>query len=134
MYPEEHIVLFDGICNLCNSGVRFIIKHDKKAIFKFAALQSELGEKLLTNYQLDTKSMDSFVYIQQGKAYIKSTAALKIAKELKRGWQLFYLFIIVPTIIRDGVYSFVAQNRHRWFGKKESCMIPTPALKARFLS
>jgi len=133
MNSEQHIVLFDGVCNLCNNGVQFIIKKDKRNLFNFAALQSEYGEILLNKHQINTENMDSFVYIQKGKAYVKSTAALKIAKELKRGWQLFYVFIIFPAFFRNWFYDFIAKNRYRWFGKKDSCMIPTPELKAKFL-
>ncbi len=129
----QHIVLFDGVCNLCNSGVQFIIKKDKRNLFKFAALQSDFGKELLVKYQIDTKSLNTFVYVNKDKAYIKSTAALKIAKALKRGWQIFYIFIIIPAFIRNFIYDFIAKNRYRWFGKKESCMIPTPELKAKFL-
>jgi predicted DCC family thiol-disulfide oxidoreductase YuxK len=130
---NEHIVLFDGVCNLCNSGVQFIIKKDKKNLFKFAALQSEFGQEILGNYDISTKNMDSFVYVHKGRAYTKSTAALKIARELKRGWQLFYVFIVIPAFIRNLFYDLVAKNRYKWFGKKDSCMIPTPELKAKFL-
>ncbi|NJO90033.1 MAG: thiol-disulfide oxidoreductase DCC family protein [Chloroflexia bacterium] len=133
MDVNERIILFDGVCNLCNSGVQFIIKKDKKNLFKFAALQSELGQKILKEHQLSTKNMDSFVYTHGGKVYTKSTAALKIAKELKRGWQAFYIFIIIPAFFRNLIYDFVAKNRYKWFGKKDSCMIPTPELKAKFL-
>jgi predicted DCC family thiol-disulfide oxidoreductase YuxK len=129
----QHIVLFDGVCNLCNSGVQFIIKKDKRNLFKFAALQSDFGKELLEKYQINTKSLDTFVYVNKDKAYIKSTAALKIAKALKRGWQIFYIFIIIPAFIRNFIYDFIAKNRYRWFGKKESCMIPTPELKTKFL-
>ena len=134
MNSVQHIILFDGVCNLCNNGVQFIIKKDKKNLFKFAPLQSELGEKLLNKYHIDTQNMDSFVYVQNDKAHIKSTAALKIAKELKRGWQLFYIFIIIPPFFRNWFYDFVAKNRYRWFGRKDSCMIPTTELKTKFLS
>lgn len=133
MELSQHIILFDGVCNLCNGGVQFIIKKDKKNLFKFAALQSEFGQELLKKHQISTESMDSFVYVYQDSAYTKSTAALKIARELKRGWQFFYVFIIIPSFIRNWFYDWVAKNRYKWFGKKESCMIPTPGLKARFL-
>lgn len=132
MEVYQHIVLFDGVCNLCNSGVQFIIKKDKRNLFKFAPLQSAFGQELLKKYQISTASMDTFVYVNKDKAYIKSTAALKIAKELKRGWQIFYVFIIIPTFLRNFIYDLIAKNRYRWFGKKESCMVPTPELKAKF--
>ncbi|MDF1546177.1 MAG: thiol-disulfide oxidoreductase DCC family protein [Bacteroidales bacterium] len=129
----SNIVLFDGVCNLCNGGVQFIIKRDKKNIFKFAALQSEFGQAQLVKYKLDTSSFDSFILIKNEAIFQKSTAALKIAKELKSGWQFFYVFIIIPAFIRDWLYDRVAKNRYRMFGKKDSCMIPTPELKAKFL-
>ncbi len=133
MKKEQRIILFDGVCNLCNSGVQFIIKKDKKNLFKFAPLQSEHGQEILEKHQISTKNMDSFVYAYKGRAFTKSTAALKIAKELKRGWQLFYVFIVIPAFLRNFVYDLVAKNRYKWFGKKDSCMIPTPELKAKFL-
>ena len=128
-----HIILFDGVCNLCNGAVQFIIKHDKKDKFKFAPLQSEFGQNQLVKYQLNRTSMDTFVYLSKGKAYTKSTAALKIAKELRKGWQLFYGFIIIPKFIRDWFYNRIAKNRYKLFGRKESCMLPTPELKEKFL-
>ncbi len=132
MKKEQRIILFDGVCNLCNSGVQFIIKKDRKNLFKFAPLQSEFGQGILEKHDLKTKNMDTFVYAYMGKTYTKSTAALKIAKELKRGWQLFYAFIIIPAFFRNFIYDLVAKNRYKWFGKKDSCMIPTPELKAKF--
>ncbi len=133
MNSGQHIILFDGVCNLCNKGVQFIIKRDKKNNFKFASLQSATGQILLQKHQINTKSMDTFVYIEEDKAFIKSTAALKIAKNLKYGWPLLYVFIVVPAYLRNLVYDIVAKNRYRWFGKKNSCMIPSRELKAKFL-
>lgn len=129
----SNIVLFDGVCNLCNGGVQFIIKRDKKNIFKFAALQSDFGQSQLSKYQLNTDNFDSFILIEEDKIYQKSTAALKIARKLKRGLQIFYVFIIIPAFIRDWFYDRIAKNRYRIFGKRASCMIPTPELKAKFL-
>jgi predicted DCC family thiol-disulfide oxidoreductase YuxK len=130
---NKSILLFDGICNLCNGAVQFVIKHDKKENFKFTALQSESGKKLLEKFNLNRIDFDSFVLIQNNQYYIKSTAALRVAKKLEGMITLLYIFIIVPTFIRDGVYSWIAKNRYRWFGKHDSCMIPTPELKSRFL-
>ena len=131
---EQPVVLFDGVCNLCNSAVQFIIKRDKKNTFRFAALQSETGQKLLAQYGLPAKELNSFILIENDKAYNRSTGALRVLKKFKGLWPLLYGFIIVPKFIRDGVYDWVGRNRYKWFGKKEECMIPTPELKARFLS
>lgn len=131
---DEPIILFDGVCNLCNSSVQFVIRHDKKKQFRFAALQGETGKLLLEKYQLPTEQLTSFVLIQNGMAYTKSTAALLVAKQLHGIVTLLYGLIIVPAFIRNAVYNWIAGNRYRWFGKKDTCMIPTPALKQRFLN
>ena len=131
---EQQIVLFDGVCNLCSGGVQFILKRDRKDLFRFASLQSELGKQLLAERQIDPKTTDSMVLIQPGKAfYLRSEAALIIGKQLPGLWKLLAVFQWIPSSIRDIVYDFMARNRYRWFGKKESCMIPTPELKAKFL-
>lgn len=127
------IILFDGVCNLCNRSVQFIIKHDKKEKLYFAALQSKTGHQLLQQYNLSDLSLNSFVFIENGKAYTQSTAALRVSKYLNGGYRLLYGFLVVPPFIRNAVYRFIANNRYKWFGKQETCMIPTPALKARFL-
>lgn len=128
-----HIILFDGICNLCNSSVQFVIRQDKKKLFKFASLQSETGQSLLRQRDFDTKAMDSFVLISEGKYYSQSTAALKVLKALGGRWSILYLFILIPAFIRNAVYHFISRNRYRWFGKKDSCMIPDAEIKERFL-
>lgn len=133
MEQSSPIILFDGVCNLCNGVVKFIIKRDPKNKFLFAPLQGKAGQKLLEQYKLPKDDFESFVLIDNGKAYQKSTAALRIAKHLGRGWQFFYAFIIIPLFIRNAIYSFVANNRYRWFGRQESCMMPTPGIKKRFL-
>lgn len=127
------IILFDDICNLCNSAIQFVIKHDAEKKFLFTSLQSETGQKLLKQYGLALENFTSFTLIQDGKVYIKSTGALKVAKQLKGGIKLLYFFIIVPAFIRDAIYNLIAKNRYKWFGKKEICILPTPELKARFL-
>ena len=127
------IILFDGICNLCNGAVQFVIKHDPEAMFHFASLQSEAGQTLLQQYNLPKNNFSSFVLIDDDKAYTKSTAALKVAKKLNGGIKLLYGFIIVPAFIRNAVYNTIAKNRYKWFGKKNECMIPTPVLQSRFL-
>jgi len=130
---NHSIILFDGVCNLCNSSINFVIKRDKNDVFKFGALQEEPGISLLKKYGINTLDTDSIILIENGKAYIKSTAALKVAKKLSAAWPLLYGFIIIPTFIRNWVYNYVAKNRYKWYGKKDSCMIPTPALREKFL-
>jgi len=127
------IILFDGVCNLCNSSVTFVIQRDKKDLFRFAALQEEPGKSLLEKHNIDTSQTDSIILLDGNKAYTKSTAALKIAKDLGGAYPLLYGFMIVPNFIRNWVYDYIAKNRYKWFGKKESCMIPTPELRNKFL-
>ncbi|MFT3746930.1 MAG: thiol-disulfide oxidoreductase DCC family protein [Agriterribacter sp.] len=133
MKQKDPVILFDGVCNLCNSSVQFVIKKDKKKQFYFASLQSNAGQQLLKQYQLSPDKFDSFILIENCKAYTRSTAALRVVKRLSGTWPLLYAFIIVPSFIRNGIYDWVAQNRYKWFGKSESCMLPTPELNARFL-
>jgi predicted DCC family thiol-disulfide oxidoreductase YuxK len=128
----EKIILFDGICNFCNASVQFIIKRDPQAQFRFASLQSEVGKKLLTKYKIP-EDINSFIFIAGERYYTKSSAALRVCKHLKGFWRLFYVFILVPRPLRDRFYDFIARNRYQWFGKKESCMIPTPDIRNRFL-
>ncbi|MDB5197943.1 MAG: thiol-disulfide oxidoreductase family protein [Flaviaesturariibacter sp.] len=131
---ETVIILFDGVCNYCNSMVNFVIRQDKQQRFRFAPLQSEAGKRLVTQYGVDDPNMDSFVLIWKGKAYQKSTAALNVMNLLPWYWKEVQILRIVPSFLRDQIYDFVARNRYKWFGKKESCMIPTPELRDRFLS
>lgn len=131
---DQPIVLFDGVCNLCNSAVQFIIRHDKKNIFMFTSLQSNAGQKLLAQYNFPLDELNSFIFIENNKAYTRSTGALKVVRKLQGLWPLLYGFMIVPKFIRDGVYNWVGRNRYKWYGKKDACMIPTPELKARFLN
>lgn len=130
---SQPILLFDGVCNLCNGAVQFVIKNDKKQRFRFAALQSEAGASLLKTYGLPPDALDTFIVITKNKSLTRSTAALEVAKTIGGIWALAYVFIIIPKFIRDGIYNWVAKNRYRWFGKKDSCMIPTPELQERFL-
>lgn len=130
---EKNIIVFDGVCNLCNGAVTFVIKKEKGDRFRFAALQEEAGILLLDKYRIDPADTDSIVLVENGKAYVKSTAALKIARHLKGLYPLLYFFMIIPLPIRNWIYDLVARNRYRWFGKKESCMIPTAELKEKFL-
>lgn len=131
---NQGIILFDGVCNFCNDSVQFIIKRDPKGYFKFAPLQSELGKSLLEKHGMPTDAMDTIILIENGIAYNYSTAALRIARKLSGLWALFYIFIIVPPFIRNPIYRFVGRNRYKWFGKKESCMMPTPEIRSRFLA
>lgn len=131
---DHPVILFDGVCNLCNGSVQYVIRHDKQGLFRFASLQSESGQKLLQQYQLPESDFTSFVLVENGKAYTRSTAALKVAKKLSGIIKLLYGFIIVPAFIRDAVYNVISTNRYKWFGKQDSCMIPTPELKERFLN
>jgi len=130
---EFKIILFDGVCNLCNSSVNFIIDNDHKNVFKFTSLQSEKGIELLKKYDLLDKNIDSVILVENDKAYVKSDAALKIAKTLGGKYKLFYGLIILPAFIRNFFYDIIAKNRYKWFGKKDSCRIPTLELKSKFL-
>jgi len=132
--PDSPLVLFDGVCNLCNASINFIIDRDTKGLFRFASLQSDLGFSLRKAFDLVEPEMDSVVLIMGGRAYTHSDAALTIAKHLDGAWSLLFGFIVFPRFLRDGVYRFIARNRYRWFGKSESCRVPTPELRARFLS
>lgn len=133
MVQPKKIILFDGVCNLCNGAVIFIIKRDKKDLFRFAAIQSEPGVQLIDTHGIDTSKTDSIILIEEERYFTKSSAALRIARYLSGGYPLLYAFIILPKFIRDGLYDLIANNRYKWFGKRESCMIPTPALRAKFL-
>ena len=130
---EKAIILFDGVCNLCNGAVTFVIKRDPKDRFRFAALQSEIGEELIHKYGLKDKGLDSIVLIEGEKAFVKSSAALRIARKLSGLWPLLYVFTILPRFLRDPFYNLIARNRYAWYGKRESCMIPTPELRAKFI-
>ncbi|MFN8441819.1 MAG: thiol-disulfide oxidoreductase DCC family protein [Caldilineaceae bacterium] len=131
--PAESVVLFDGVCNLCNATVQFIIKHDAQRRFKFAALQSAAADQLLKQQPQLTSALESVILVEDGKIYTESDAALHIARRLNGVWSLFFFLIFVPRWLRDPVYRFIARNRYRWFGKQDSCMIPTPELRSRFL-
>lgn len=131
---SEKIILFDGVCNLCNSSVNFIIDHDRDNLFKFASLQSDAGQKLLKKFELNTNEFNSIIFVDNGKYFNESSAVLRIVKNFPGLWKALYAFIIVPPFIRDFIYNIIADNRYKWFGKKESCRIPTPDLKSKFLS
>jgi predicted DCC family thiol-disulfide oxidoreductase YuxK len=130
---QKDILLFDGVCNLCNSSINFVIDHDPSEKFKFAALQSEFGQKKLKELNLDPKDFDSIVLLSNNQIHVKSTAALKVAKELTGGWPMLYAFIIVPPFIRHAVYNLIAKNRYKIWGRTDQCRVPTPELKQRFI-
>jgi predicted DCC family thiol-disulfide oxidoreductase YuxK len=131
---DKKIILFDGFCNLCDSSVQYVIKHDKRDAFRFVSLQSELGQKILKHIGINPMHIDSIVLYEPGISYYyKSTAALHIAKGLSGIFTLGTIFTILPTGLRDSVYDYVAKNRYKLYGQKETCMIPSPELKAKFL-
>jgi len=130
---QSAIVLFDGVCNLCNGAVNFIIDRDPKKKFLFASLQSAAAKKLLQQYHLPTSNFDSIVLIKEGKVFEKSNAVLEIVRELGKGWSLFYAFKLLPRFTRDPLYNLIARNRYRWFGKSDQCRVPTKDLISRFL-
>lgn len=129
---QKGIILFDGVCNLCNSFVQKVIAADRNDYFRFAALQSVAAQELLKNHP-EVKDLKTVIFLENGNLYIRSTAALKISKHLSGIWPLMQVGFIFPAFIRNGVYNFIAKNRYRWFGKKDACMVPTPALKQKFL-
>lgn len=129
-----HIVLFDGVCNLCNNSVDFIIRRDTKNVFKVGAIQDEHTQKLLDSYEIPADYLDSLIYIHKDQVYFKSRGALEIARNLGGLWPILYGLIIIPAFIMDPIYDWVARNRYRWFGKKETCRLPTPEERAKFLT
>ncbi|AIY14497.1 MULTISPECIES: thiol-disulfide oxidoreductase DCC family protein [Cellulophaga] len=131
---SHKIVLFDGVCNLCNTSIHTIIKYDKKDEFRFASLQSEIGQKLAKERHIDTTLVDSIILIEPGIAYYtKSTAALLIGKSFGGLWSLLTIFEWIPEKFRDSIYDYVANNRYKWYGKQDACMVPTAELKAKFI-
>ena len=133
MTDEKQIILFDGVCNFCNFWVNFVIKRDTKDIFRFVALQSGKAEELTSSFSIDASKLDTFILIEGEKFFTKSTAALMICKKLNGLIKILSLFIILPKIFRDFIYDLVAKNRYKFFGKKESCRIPTEADRLKFL-
>jgi predicted DCC family thiol-disulfide oxidoreductase YuxK len=132
---NKKIILFDGVCNLCNSAVQFVIQHDTKDVFRFVALQSELGHEILKHIGINPKNIDSIILYEPRIAYYyKSSAAIQIAKNLGGIWHYGTIFRIIPTAISNQLYDYIAKNRYKWYGKKESCMIPTEELKLKFLA
>ena len=131
---DKKIILFDGVCNLCDSAVQMIIKHDAKDVFRFVALQSDLGQKIIQHLGIDAQKIDSIILYQPGFAYYyKSEAALEIAKNLGGIFYFASLFSILPTSFNNYIYDYIAKNRYKWYGKKETCLIPTKELEGKFL-
>jgi predicted DCC family thiol-disulfide oxidoreductase YuxK len=129
---KEKIVLFDGVCNYCNSMINYAIRNDKKGVLKFATLQSEAGKQLKSKYSIPAE-IDSVIFIENGKVFTYSDAAIHISRYLRWPAKALYGLIIVPKFIRQPVYKWIARNRYKWFGKREECMIPSPDIKSRFL-
>jgi predicted DCC family thiol-disulfide oxidoreductase YuxK len=130
--PPHPVILFDGVCNLCNASVQKVIKHDPKSKFRFASLQGSFGQEVLKQFHLSGTDFNTFILLKDDQIYTKSTAALIVAKEMSGLWSLLYIFIIIPAFIRNFFYDLVAKNRYKWFGKQDACWIPTPDLKALF--
>ncbi len=128
-----NLILFDGVCNLCNASVQFVIRHDSAAKFRFAAIQSEIGREIFQRHGLDPANLQTFVFITDGRIFLRSDAAIEVVARFGGAWKLLRVFSLVPRSVRDAIYSFIAQNRYRWFGRQEVCMIPTPEIKERFL-
>ena len=130
---DNAVILFDGVCNLCNASVQFIIKRDPRGYFHFASLQSEAATALLSQYGYRDAPLASVLLVENGQIYDRSAAALRIARRLSGAWKALTVFTVVPPVIRNAVYNWIARNRYDWFGKRDECMIPTPDLQARFL-
>ena len=130
---KHQIILFDGVCNFCNSSINFVIDHDPKKHFKFASLQSDIGQEILTKFSKNTKDFDSVILLKDNQLYEKSEAALEITKHLSGFWKYLSIFGILPTFFLNFFYDIVAKNRYKIFGKADSCRMPTPDLKERFL-
>jgi predicted DCC family thiol-disulfide oxidoreductase YuxK len=134
MKKPKSIVFFDGVCNLCNASIDFILKRDTKNLFLVGALQEDFSKKILSNYSVKQDYLESLILLEENQIYFKSTAALRIARHLKGLWPIFYLLIALPVWIRDPVYDWIGRNRYRWFGKKNTCRIASPDEQAKFLS
>jgi len=132
MLPRPFI-LFDGVCNFCDRSVNFIIKRDRRNRLLFSPLQSPAGRELAMQFGFREDYLGSMVFVENGRAYTRSSAALRIAAHMNGGWPLLKLLLIVPRFIRDAVYEWIGRNRYRWFGRKDACMIPSPELRAKFI-
>ena len=129
----DNLVLFDGVCNLCNALVQFVIRHDPKAKFRFAAIQSDIGRTIFQKYGMDPADLQTFVFISDNQIFLRSSAAIAVISRFGGAWRMCAIFWLIPRFVRDAVYSAIAKNRYRWFGRKETCMIPTPGIEKRFL-
>ena len=130
---DTPVIFFDGVCNLCNAAVNFVIDRDANRRFHFASLQSDFTNEKLARYEVDPSHLESILLLNDGRLYHKSDAALEIARVLGGAWRLLLVFKIIPKFVRDFIYDWIAKNRYRWFGKQETCRVPTPDLKERFL-
>lgn len=130
---QDNIVVFDGLCNFCSKSVEFIIKQDKKAIFRFAAIQSRTGGELIRQFGMDPNDIKTFMLVKGGRAYIRSEAVLQIVKQFQAPWRFLLVLRLIPRPVRDWAYTLFANNRYRWFGKMEKCMVPSPDINARFM-
>ena len=128
------VIFFDGVCNLCNGAVQFIIRYDPKGTFRFSALQNEAAKAMLASHESALEGVDSIILLESGKVYTRSAAALRIARRLNGGWSLLYSLIVLPAFFRDFFYNIIARNRYRVWGEKDRCMVPSPELQQRFLS
>jgi predicted DCC family thiol-disulfide oxidoreductase YuxK len=131
--PTHQLILFDGVCNLCNGFVQFVIARDPAARFQFGALQSAAAQRVLALHEAPTPLPDTIVLIDNGRLYTRSTAALRIVRRLTFPWPLVSVLLAVPRPLRDAIYALVARHRYRWFGQRDHCMLPTPALRSRFV-
>jgi len=131
---KRYLLLFDGVCNLCNEYVQFIVQRDPNAQFVFAPLQSKIGKKVLEQHGYSSNSLNTVMLLKKGILYKESDVALEVTKDLSGLWPSLAIFKLIPSFIRNPIYRWIAKNRYRWFGKKETCMVPTPELQARFFS
>ena len=129
----SYIIIFDGICNLCNATVLFLINRDKKNIFKFVSMQSDIAKQIFKEYNINFKNLDTIIFIEKNDFYIKSDAIIRIFKKLNYPWKVFYFLKFIPKFIRDRIYDIVANNRYNWFGRRNTCMIPSNETKSKFL-
>ena len=129
----DNLVLFDGVCNLCTASVQFIIRHDQAGIFYFASLQSDIGREICQSRGLDPAAVETFMLISGGRMLVRSDAAIEVVSRFGGAWKFVTIFRLIPRVARDGIYSTIARNRYRWFGRTEACMIPTAEIKERFL-
>jgi predicted DCC family thiol-disulfide oxidoreductase YuxK len=130
---EPPIFLFDGVCKFCDAGVNFILDHDRRGLVRFAALQSESGQRLLRKFRLRTSDFDTLVLVEGERCYTRSSAVLRVAGLLGGPWRWLTAFLLVPPFLRDFAYDIFARNRYRWFGKYDACRLPTPEVRRRFL-